>query len=296
MGRLLFALSYFVGAAAPAPSRAVASTLALAPAPASAASPAPASESVPAFGPLPLPATPEGMLPCKTPLKITGSLPRAAGETIRYVVDVDGLSVGTVDFKIERRGTFGGQAVVEYRSTFKLDQLVGVLVPMDGRAASIVPEAALAPVAAMNKYRLDKNEFEENQTFAEDGHKVTSKRSKNGETSSEERLFPFAVRDFISSYYLLRLLPPNVEGCAVIYNNQRAYTIWVRPDGEESVKTPVGMRLASRYRVQYASEKSKKVIEARMWLGLDAARLPYRVEVNDKNHLEARIHLYELGL
>jgi len=250
-----------------------------------------------AISPAPLapPKTPEGMPQCKAPLAWGTDLPRSPGETIRYVIDVNGLSVGTVDFRIERRGLYEGKPVTEYRSVFKIDQLVGVLMPMDGRAASIVPDTALVPMAAMSKYRVDKTELEENQTFGEDGRSVIAKRKRNGKESVAQREFPMQVRDFVSSFYLLRTLPAGAQGCAIIYGNQRAYTVWLKLEGDDKVKTPVGLRPATRYSVLYASEKGKKPIAARVWLGQDKARLPYRAEIEDKTRLEARIHLYETG-
>ncbi len=217
------------------------------------------------------------------------------GETIRYLVNVDGLSVGTIDFKVERRAVYAGQPVTEYRSLFKLDSLVSTLIPVEGRAASLVPEMSFVPVVAMNRYSLSDNTFEESQTFASGGHTVMSKRSKNGKSKDERRLFPGPAIDFVSGFYLLRSLPDNAAGCVIIYGNQRAYTVWLKPDGSEKVRTPVGLRQAQRYLVSYASDKSKKPASGLLWLGEAPMRLPYRAELNGKSRLEARIHLYETG-
>lgn len=241
------------------------------------------------------PRVPVGVERCEKPLAPPVTLPRGMGETIRYVIDVNGLSVGTIDFKIERRGTYAGQPITEYRSLFKLDSLVSTFLPVEGRAAALVPDVGLSPVIAMNRYKLDKNEFEESQTFGQGGTAVASKRKKNGESKDESRNFPGPVQDFVSGFYYLRALPERAEGCAIIYGNQRAYTVWLKPEGKEKVKTPVGMREADRFAIIYASDRSVKAVQGKLWLGPGPERLPYKAELNGSDRLEARIHLYETG-
>jgi hypothetical protein len=235
------------------------------------------------------------MQPCSTPLTPAADLPRAVGETVRYVVDVNGLSVGTIDFRIEKRGTFGGQPVTEYRSLFKIDQLVGTVLPVEGRAAALVGDASYWPTQAMSKYTMDKNDFEESQTYAAGGRGVSSRRVKNGKPNEESRVFPGPAQDFVSAFYLVRSLPPDVSGCAIIYASQRAYTVWIKPDGDEKVMTPVGLKQARRYAIVWASDKAKKPADAKLWVGDGPDRLPLKAELFGPGHLEARIHLYETG-
>ncbi len=233
--------------------------------------------------------------PCTSPLSPVSDLPRTAGETIRYVVDVNGLSVGTIDFKIERQGLFDGHAVTEYRSLFKLDGLVSTFVPVEGQAAALVPEASYTPARAMNRYKLSDTHFEENQTFGAQGRSVKSKRTRNGKPADDSRQFSTPATDFVSGFYLIRRVPKDVAGCAIVYGNQRTYTIWIKPDGKERVKTPVGLREADRYLVTYASDKAKKALNGVIWMGDGPERLPYKVQLDGQNQLEARIHLYETG-
>jgi hypothetical protein len=235
------------------------------------------------------------MAPCTTVLKPSAALPRATGETLRYLVDVDGVSMGTIDFKIEQRGTLDGKPVTEYRSLFTLDALVAAFVPVSGRAAAVVPDQGFWPIKAMNHYDLRNDVFDEEVTADAEGKSLTSKRSKNGQLKEASRRFNEPVVDFVTGFYLARSLPHPLSGCTVIYGNQRAYTIWLEPDGQESVQTPVGLRPADRYEVRYASERSQQVVEGRVWLAVDGARVPYRAEVFGPNHLVARIHMYETG-
>lgn len=241
------------------------------------------------------PRTPKGLSPCSRALRPTSDLPRSAGEVIRYLVDIDGLSVGTVDFKIERQGTFEGRPVTEYRSLFELDALVATLVPVRGQAASLVPTRSFWPSRAMNRYTIDTNEYEETVTYDSEARALASKRSKNGRPNDANRLFDNPAPDFVSAFYMLRRLPEDLDGCTILYGNQRAYTIWMKHDGREKVKTPVGMREADRYQVRYGSERSRRPYEGTVWLGPEPDRIPYRAEVRGKHTLAARIHLFETG-
>lgn len=241
------------------------------------------------------PKTPKDVPPCEAPLVPTGQLPRGMGETIRYVVDIDGLSVGTVDFKIEKQGTYQGTPVTEYRSLFKIDSLVSTFLPAEGRAAALVPEKAFSPLMAMNRYKLSDAEFEESATFSRNGFAVASQRKKNGQPKDDSREFPGAATDFVSGFYMLRSLPEEANGCVIIYGNQRAYTVWLTPDGKERVKTPVGYREAVRYKIIYASDKSRTAATGAVWIGALPERLPYKAELKGTNTLEARIHMFEVG-
>jgi hypothetical protein len=242
------------------------------------------------------PKTPSGLPQCSVTLAPSLAMPRLAGETIRYNVDIGGISVGTVDFKIEKNGTHEGEAVTEYRSLFKLDTLVSTFVPVEGRAAALVPREAYTPKVAMNHYELDKNTFEEDISLESDGKRLASRRKKNGELKKEERIFPSPVQDFVSGFYMLRSLPADANGCAIIYGNQRAYTIWIKPDGTERIKTPIGMQLTDRYVITYGSEKSKKPFTAHLWMSQGSGmRLPYQAQIDGDQTLIARVHLYEAG-
>ncbi|MBI5507422.1 MAG: DUF3108 domain-containing protein [Deltaproteobacteria bacterium] len=241
------------------------------------------------------PRTPKGLAPCVRTLATSTPLSRAQGEAVRYLVEVDGVSLGTVDFKVERRGGFEGKSVTEYRSLFKLDALVATFVPVEGRAAAIVVDGDYWPAKAMDRYHLDKDNLEEDLALTADGRGFTVKQVRNGKTTNDKRTFPNPVLDFVTGFYLVRALPREMNGCTIIYGNQRAYTIWIKPDGREKVRTPVGFKDADRYLLKYGSEKSPRPYDAVVWIGDQPARLPYRVRLSGKHTLEAHIHLYENG-
>ena len=233
--------------------------------------------------------------PCTDPLPDSELMPAAIGETLRYVVDVDGISMGVVDFRTIQRGQYQGQPVTEYRSQFKLDSLFGSLVPVDGRAASLVREGLGLPARAMNHYSVGERVYEETVTWSGERGALTSERRRGTKSKTVTRTFDSTARDFVSGFYALRALPRQVSGCTIIFGNQRAYTIHMRYVGEERVVTPVGSKPADRYELRYAHEGSKKVAEATIWIGTGPGRLPYRAEIRARSQLDARIHLYEPG-
>ncbi|MEK7706166.1 MAG: DUF3108 domain-containing protein [Myxococcota bacterium] len=241
------------------------------------------------------PPTPRGLPACHKSLASAADLPRIAGETVRYLVDVDGLSVGTIDFQITRNGAYQGRAVTEYRSLFKLDALVATLIPVDGRAAAIVALGASTPIVAMNHYTSGAHQFQEDVTYAEGASRLESAQKKDASSKTVTRRFLAPAYDFVSAFYMLRSLPADAAGCTVVYGNQRAYTIWLVPDGSEDVPTPIGLQPSDRYQVRYASERAKAPTQATLWLARDAQRLPYRARIEGSHALEARIHLYEKG-
>lgn len=241
------------------------------------------------------PKTPDGLEGCKEGILFDGDLLRQVGETIRYTVEVDGLSVGLVDFKTEREGSFEGEPVTEYRSHFQIDSLVATLVPVEGRAAAIVPAGRSRAIHAMNRYRLKDKNYEEELSWNHERESLTSKRARNGKSRTVKRLFTAQSRDFITAFYMFRALDPKFSGCTLLFGNQRAYTVSIRYAGEDKVQTPVGLKEAYKYDVVYAHERSKKPIEATIWMSQSSDRLPYQAEIRGRSHLLARIHLFIPG-
>ena len=241
------------------------------------------------------PKTPTGLEGCKEGILLDQELLAKVGETIRYTVDVDGLSVGLVDFKTEREGSFDGRAVTEYRSHFQIDSLVATLMPVEGRAAAIVPKGTSRSIHAMNRYRLKDKNYEEELSWDLGRESLLSKRSINGKSRHVKRLFTAESRDFITAFYMLRALEPKFSGCTLLFGNQRAYTVALEYAGEDKVKTPVGLKDAYKYEVVYAHERSKKPISATIWMSQSEDRLPYQAEIRGRSHLMARIHLFIPG-
>lgn len=239
--------------------------------------------------------TPPGLPSCKQGALSKNLVRQPVGESIRYYLDINGLSVGTVDFKIEAQGSYEGLPVIEYRSLFKLDSLIDVMLPMSGQAAALVPMVGTSPLMAMNRYRLGKNNYDERIDLNDMGKRVYSKRSKNLKIKEVNRRYDFPIQDFLSAFYAFRLQAKlEKNGCTHIYANQRTYTVWFYEVGEEEVKTPLGNRKANKYRIEFGSERSKKMRQGYVWISQDGNFLPYRAEILGERHVEARVHLYHL--
>ena len=242
-----------------------------------------------------VPRSPPGLAVCKQAMSWSEDLFLPVGETLRYLVNVDGLSVGTVDFKVASRGIYAGVFADEYRSLFKLDSFVSTLMPLHGQAASVVSAMDKTPIRSMNRYKVDEHEFDESISYSKAGRALTSTRARDGVKRTQKRLFDYAILDLVGAFYQVRRFPREMNGCVVIYGNQRAYTVWLKNEGEERIQTPVGYRLTDRYSLRYGSEYLKRPREGTLWISSDHKRIPYLVEVRGRHHLEAKIHFYEPG-
>ena len=246
------------------------------------------------LGELP-PRAPKEVTRCSIPLIPTEPVVTPVGETVRYHVDVNGISVGQLDFKVERTGTLGGKDVTEYRSVFALDALASTFVPMKGRAASVVPAASVFPTQAMMRFSVRDKQVAEDLRFSGAGREVRSDRSIGDRRRVRRRRYAPELLDFVAGFYAARRLPPDADGCAVLFGNGRAYTFWVRGMGPERISTPTGPKVADRFVIRYGHETSRDVVEGEVWIGQDAHRLPYRAEARGKYHLVARVHLFDKG-
>ncbi len=223
-------------------------------------------------------------------------MPQQVGEALRYTVDVNGVGVGTVDFKIHRKGQYAGGAVTEYRSLFNLDALVAALIPSNGRATALVRAQTAWPTVALSHYTAGDHEIDEKTTFSDNGHELTLERTKDGNTTHLARHEGRVLMDFVTAFYRLRSLQQDRGACGLVFGNERLYTFWFTPEGADERKTPVGIRPAWRYGVRYASDKFPGVvITGTLWTATDATALPYEVELLGARHLQARLHTYQPG-
>ncbi len=223
------------------------------------------------------PRTPGGLPACTEPLALGTGLQVRRGELIEYDLEIMGMDVGTLSFTIAREGTYEGAPVIELKSDLKVDRMVAKLVPLEGSAAALVTPAGTALQAAQ-RYRWATLAASEVQTYSSGGRVVASKRLANDERSDKQRGFHAPVRDFLSAFYVLRQLPRDARGCSIVYSGQKAYTVWLEPDGEERISTVQGLRLADRYKLRYGSDQANLVREARVWVSQDERRVPYKAE------------------
>lgn len=242
------------------------------------------------------PLTPKGLPACAEPLAAAPA-PRAGrqGEHIEYDLEIMGIEVGTFEVGTARQGSFHGEPVTEYRGELRVDRLLAALVPLEGTAAALVSEAELTPVQAQHRYRWATLSASEFQTFAEGAREVETKRKDKDGHTEKRRRFHAPVQDMLSGFYFLRRVPDGLSGCSIISANGKAYTVWLAPEGRETLSTTMGKREAMRYHVRYASDDAKVVKHARIWVGTDGRRIPYKAEALNRYHPMIALKSYRPG-
>lgn len=237
------------------------------------------------------PHTPRGLDRCNVPLQAPPSPDAGVGETLSYDVEIMGLAAGSIDLRVHRAKERDGLLLTEYRSDGRVARAINMVVPMEFRATSLVVTATQRPVQSMHRYRLAHRRAEEHDSFDADARRVSSKRSTPDGDAASEREFAAPVLDFLSGVYFLRRLAPDTSGCALLYGNQKAYTVWITAEGTEKLKTALGTRSARRYGIRYAADDARTVRRARLWIGTDEARLPLRAEMI--NSYQPRLELVQ---
>lgn len=230
-----------------------------------------------------------------------GALPQTPDEQVRYAVAVDGLNVGTVDFQIARTGAFAGVPAVEYRSLFKLDHLLAAMADIEGRAAALVPLNAASPTTAMSHYTMGGASWHEELRFADAGRRmavrteVTPPQAGAARPARPAPKMAQPIVDFVTGFYLVRRLPAHLPACLTVYGNQHHYIVWTTPQGSERIKTPIGVRPADVFEVQYRRTDGDAIGSGRIWLSQTAERLPYRIAFGSDRRIEAHLHTYSMG-
>ena len=67
----------------------------------------------------------------------------------------------------------------------------------------------------MNRYASQKDQYQENIQFEMGNNKIRGTRTKNLETTTDDRDLPAHAFDLVSGYYLLRTFPKDMRGCAI---------------------------------------------------------------------------------
>ena len=241
------------------------------------------------------PIPPKGLEPCIEPFRLESTAEWPIGEKIRYSLWLDGLAVGSVEFRVANSGVSAGKPASEFVSRFKVDELVATVLPVNGEAHSIVEKDSLVPLRMWNDYFLNNKKYHESFTQQEVG-KLKAIRERQGSAQLKtQRTFPGAVLDFVSGFYLLRAGRVTAPTCALVFGSHRAFTVAIEPMGTETVETPIGRRPADKIRLRYGAERSKRTREALVWISQSDDRLPYRVEIHGEHHIVVKIDMYDPG-
>ncbi len=241
------------------------------------------------------PRTPQGLAACGQPI-VAEAGPGQPGERLEYDVRVFGLGVGKLDMEAARRGRFRGEPVTEYVGQLRATGVVSAFVTLEGAAAALVPDDVWTPVQASHRYRWQSDSESELQTFDDGGRAVESKRRVKSSEKTDVRRFNAPVQDLLSGLYLLRRLPGEAGGCAIIAASGKAYTVWLEPEGRERLHTALGDREAIRYHLRYGGDDEKQVKDARVWVGTDALHLMYKAEGLNRYHPVIELAGYRPGV
>ena len=238
------------------------------------------------------PKTPAGLAPCVTPLIPPQSSPRQAGERLTYGLEILGIKLGVARFEIKRRGTFQGRPVTEYGIDVDAVSLANWLIEVDGSAAAIIADGETSPLQAASRYVFRHDREQEFQTYSLAGRRVVSKRNRNGKQTLQQKDFPSPVQDFLTGFYLLRRIPKNEAGCAIVYSGHKTFTLWIHPETTENLKTRLGVEPSIRYKITYGSDRDRTIKTVKIWFSDDARRLPLRIEGSTRLQPVATLRSY----
>lgn len=241
------------------------------------------------------PQTPAGLAVCASPIVLAAPAPRAIGERLEYSVEVVGLSLGLLHIETTRQGSYAGQKVTELRGWIDPDPTVTALVTIEGRASALVPDSGSTPVKSMVRYRFRGDVVAEDQTHRSGGLDVQTAYVKNGERVTAERQYPSPVYDFLSGFLMLRGLPRDARGCAVLVANDKAYTVWVEPQGTESLDTGHGAASFDKVLLRYGSDKAHTIREVLVWISTGPERIPYQAKGLNSYSPKVRLAGYKKG-
>ena len=241
------------------------------------------------------PTPPRGLEPCDQPYALSASTRWPIGERIRYSLWLDGLAVGSLEFRVANEGVTAGKAAYEFVSRFKVDELVATVLPVNGEAHSVVEQSSLVPIRMWNDYFLNGKKYRETFEQARPGFLKAQREREGSARLKTEREFTGPIMDFVSGFYLLRAGRVAAPTCSVVFGSHRAFTVLLEPLGVEAVETPIGQRPAEKLRLRYGAERSRKTREATVWISQSSDRLPYKVEIKGEHDIVVKIDMYDPG-
>lgn len=240
------------------------------------------------------PKTPRGLPRCEAPITPVDR-PTRRGEQLQYDVELLGLPLGKANIVTWSRGQYAGEAVTEYRAWIEPDSLISAIAALEAQAYALVPDSSHTPVRSLTRYTYRGTRVEESQDRADSGRSLTSTLDRNGKKKTKRRVFPEPAHDYLTTFLLLRRMPANTAGCAVVYGEQRAYTVWITPEGRERVDTGQGERELDRYSLRYGSDRGKKVRDATVWMTTGAEPIPVQARGAGRAAPTVRLSGYRPG-
>lgn len=216
------------------------------------------------------------------------------GETMRYLVEVDGLSVGTLDFQVLPAGPEAGQ---EVRAVLGVDPLAASLLPARGRAAARLDAQSGRPLRAF----MELSEGQRQAKFAWEFAAAGRPSRASATTPSQGRrhlVLPEQgpMLDLLTTFYSLRQLAGQRHACIRVAAGVDVARLELTFASDELRRTPVGMRPSSRWQLRWASRPGARHATAgsgQLWTSQETG-LPLEADMRGRRHLRAVLSTYQV--
>jgi hypothetical protein len=199
-----------------------------------------------------------------------------AGEVLVYKLDVLGVDAGTFEVRAEPPpASERSRAAIQLSSRVKTSAFVSTNVGRYETYATTLIGHDFAPL----HYRedLDENDVHRGTELifpAQNGPPAV-KATRNGEPEPLSVQVDHAVRDMISTLYLVRLLPLQRAVCLEVFATRKVWKLTGQMAVKESIETPVGRFPTLRFDGEAVRADDPKIRRsAHVWVSDDERRLP----------------------
>jgi len=199
-----------------------------------------------------------------------------AGEVLVYKLDALGADVGTFEVRAESPPVSErSRAAVQLSSRVKTSAFVSTNLGRYETYATALIGRDFAPL----HYREDVDENDVHRgieiTFPTQSGPAAVKATRNGEPEALSLEMDRAVRDMISTLYLLRLLPLQQPVCLEVFATRKVWKLTGQMAAKESIDTPIGRFATLRFDGEAVRADDPKIRRsAHVWVTDDDRRLP----------------------
>jgi len=200
----------------------------------------------------------------------------AAGEMLQYKLDVIGADFGTFELRTEPPPPAERQrAALQLSWRAKTSAFISTNV---GRLDAY-GTALIARDTKPLRYREDIDENAVHRglelSFPPEKGKLIAKATKNGEPEPFTVQASEAVRDILSTIYVLRLLPMNQPVCLEVFATRKIWKLTGKMAAKETIETPLGRFSSLRFEGEAVRVDDPTVKRAALlWVSDDERRLP----------------------
>jgi hypothetical protein len=198
------------------------------------------------------------------------------GDVLQYKLDVVGAEMGTFELRTEPPPPAERQrAAMQLSWRAKTNAFFSTNVGRLDAYGTVLIARDLKPL----RYREDIDENSEHRgielRFPPEKGKLAVKATKNGEPDPFTVDAGEAVRDMLSTIYLLRLVPVNQPVCMEVFANRKVWKLTGKMVVKEAIDTPVGRFPSLRFEGEAVRVDDPTVKRAALlWVSDDDRRLP----------------------